>query len=80
MTTKCTHRNYGADNRFDDRGNRRDNRIDGITDGRDNGTLRYGKLLDTHDTSTNSLNDLPMCGYDMRVGKKLTIKQRAGIV
>jgi hypothetical protein len=38
-----THSNDGADNRFHDKGDRRDDTNDAATDGRDNGTLKYGK-------------------------------------
>jgi hypothetical protein len=60
ITSECTHCNDGSDNRFDDSGNCRDNSIDAVTDGRDNGTLRYDTRSPMRigiycNTSTNSL-------------------------
>jgi hypothetical protein len=37
-----THSNDAADNRLQDKGERTDETIDATTDGRDDGTLRYG--------------------------------------
>jgi hypothetical protein len=54
--TNCTHCNDGADDRFEDCGNRRDYGIDAVTDGRDNTTLRP---LEKQNTRTNSFYDPP---------------------